>query len=98
IRDFHVTGVQTCALPILFPAKPLAKTNTESFVDVSPSTVIQLNVKSVICDNAYCNTSDSIFASVVINASIVAIFGSIIPEPFARSEERRVGNSVRHGD
>ncbi|MNH39172.1 hypothetical protein D3C79_1003050 [compost metagenome] len=42
-----------------------------------------LNVKFVISDNALCNTSDSIFASVVIKPSIVAIFGSIIPEPFA---------------
>ncbi|MNH43132.1 hypothetical protein D3C79_1049690 [compost metagenome] len=54
-----------------------------SFVDVSPSTVIALNVKLVIVDKAACNTSDSMLASVVIKPSIVAIFGSIIPEPFA---------------
>src|SRR5690606_39829016 len=28
IRDFHVTGVQTCALPILSPASPMPLSRT----------------------------------------------------------------------
>src|SRR5690606_40674397 len=42
IRDFHVTGVQTCALPIFSPASSVFRRETEPFtvrklVSVPPS-------------------------------------------------------------
>ena len=66
-----------------FSAAPFAKTITMSFVLVSLSTVTMLKVTSTISDNAFCKSFCSIEISVVIKQSIVAIFGCIIPEPFA---------------
>ena len=57
--------------------------NTVSLVDVSPSTVILLNDLSTAFFKADCNVFLSTAASVTINASIVAIFGHIIPAPLA---------------
>ena len=54
-----------------------------SFVDVSPSTVIALNVSAQASLTARCRSAGSTAASVVRKPSIVAMFGSIMPEPLA---------------
>ena len=54
-----------------------------SLVDVSPSTVAQLNETSAISRAIAVRMSAGIGASVARNESIVAMFGWIIPEPFA---------------
>jgi len=54
-----------------------------SFVDMSPSTVMVLNVSSTASVSAACNTAGATVASVVMKQSIVAICGWIIPEPLA---------------
>src|SRR5690606_7543876 len=41
IRDFHVTGVQTCALPIFRPLQQVEPGSTESELPPSPSKVQQ---------------------------------------------------------
>ena len=58
----------------------------ESLVDVSPSTVIALNVVVEIFFKIAFKNTDGIFASVNINDSIVAMFGAIIPDPLAIPE------------
>src|SRR6185369_5150175 len=63
--------------------RPVARHTNASFVEVSPSTVIALNDRPaaflVRRDKTFLET----FASVATNASIVAMSGRIIPEPFA---------------
>ena len=51
-----------------------------SFVLVSPSTEIRLNDFSVDDTSAEWSNSEDMDRSVVTNASIVAIFGAIIPD------------------
>ena len=66
-----------------FSALPLAITTTMSFVEVSPSTVIILKVRSTTSFRVFCNSFGSMATSVAINASMVAILGWIIPDPLA---------------
>ena len=66
-----------------FFALPFARSSTVSFVEVSPSTEIILYVSLTSSLNALCSAFFVIAASVVINASIVHIFGWIIPDHFA---------------
>ena len=54
-----------------------------SLVDVSPSTVMALNVSSAASASARCSRSGPTSASVVRNPSMVAMFGSIMPAPLA---------------
>ena len=61
----------------------VATTITVSEVEVSLSTVTLLKVSSAIFDTSDWRVCCSTDASVNINASIVAISGAIIPEPFA---------------
>src|SRR5699024_6524892 len=70
-----------CGVSGALLAQPFAMTITVSFVDVSPSTVTQLNVLFTVSFKACCKYVASMLRSVVINESIVAIFGLIIPEP-----------------
>ena len=69
-----------------FFALPVAKIATISFVEVSPSTVIELNVVVATFLRIAFKNTEGIFASVNINDNIVAILGAIIPEPFAMPE------------
>ena len=68
---------------IATPDAPEASRNTQSFVEHSPSTVMALNVSSATRRSARCSTSGATRASVVRNPSIVAMRGSIMPEPLA---------------
>ena len=65
------------------PALPVATARTVSEVDVSPSTVIELNVRSQIFVTRACNVFWFTEASVKTKASIVAMSGAIIPDPLA---------------
>ncbi len=76
-----------CALP---PARiagasaaPFARTSKVSFVEVSPSTLMALNVCEFTSCSVFCSREGAIAASVATNASIVAIFGWIMPAPLA---------------
>src|SRR5439155_13798218 len=89
IRDGHVTGVQTCALPILRAARiwrgvqtfPLCRGAAGSAVGSSPG---QYPVSS-----AY-----SIRASAAV--SVATGFPAVLPQSASsRSEERRVGKGGR---
>ena len=52
-------------------------------MEVSPSTVMQLNDFSFAADTSACSTGAGIAASVNTNASMVAISGAIMPLPLA---------------
>ena len=65
------------------PAAPLARTMTASLVEVSPSIVTWLKVRSTAGRRSSASACDAIGASVVRKASMVAICGWIMPAPFA---------------
>jgi hypothetical protein len=65
------------------PAAPDASRTHMSFVDVSMSTVTRLKVNSTACRRAVSHAPLVRGASVVMTASIVAIFGAIMPLPLA---------------
>src|SRR3954467_6218870 len=98
------SGSQTCrsaspskeksGSPSVTPLAPFASAKTQSFVEHSPSTVIALNVSSTTVFNARCRMPGSTTASVVTNASMVAMFGSIMPDPFAIPPTRNVPRAL----
>jgi len=54
-----------------------------SLVEVSPSTVMQLNDLSTLSRNSVCNSGAGRRASVNTKDSMVAMSGAIMPEPLA---------------
>ena len=62
---------------------PLARTITVSFVEVAPSTSIELNEGATAAVSARCNVAGSVTASVVRTQSMVAISGANIAAPLA---------------
>ena len=70
-----------CVITAL-PAAPDARRKTESFVDSSPSTTRRLKLFAIASFSARLIIAGVIAASVVMKPSIVAMFGSIMPEPF----------------
>ena len=67
----------------VLPARPLARIVTMSLVEVSPSTLIMLNVVRISPDSAFCSMGALIAASVVRKTSMVAMLGWIMPLPLA---------------
>ena len=65
------------------PAAPLASSTAMSLGEVSPSTVTRLKLRSVATLNVFCRHLFSTAASVVRKASIVPMFGWIMPLPLA---------------
>ena len=59
-----------------------------SLVEVSPSTEIALKLRSAARRRAACRYAGVAAASVITNASIVAMFGWIMPAPFANPTTR----------
>ena len=63
------------------PAAPLASIKNVSLVELSPSTVTWLKLRSATALTIEAIRPASTAASVVMYASIVAMFGWIMPEP-----------------
>src|SRR5690606_41079282 len=91
IRDFHVTGVQTCALPI---SKPI------------PIDAFQLGSNVAACRGPCCSyiccrsarghiERTSMARSALLGNSLVKKYWMALTGLFLRSEERRVGKGVR---
>ena len=76
------------------PESPDASRNTQSFVEHSPSTVMALKLSSTTRLSAPPRTSGDTRASVVRKPSIVAMRGSIMPDPFAMPPTRKVPAAV----
>jgi len=64
------------------PDSPEAMAMTVSLVDSQPSMLSELNETSTAAPNTSPSRSGPTIASVVMKASIVAIFGRIMPAPF----------------
>src|SRR5688572_10180915 len=63
--------------------RPVAISMNESLVEVSPSTLMQLNERSATRSSMSCNTLRGTAASVATKPSMVAMSGRIMPAPFA---------------
>src|SRR5690606_40407912 len=94
IRDFHVTGVQTCALPIL-PAQAAINNNGKINNNKNPTSSLQLislNADDVPLDNGaddFSDIADMLESADQVDDSIDAVADE------SRSEERRVGKECR---
>src|SRR5262249_59787485 len=88
IRDWSVTGVQTCALPI-FPAAALARRSDGSMVAWGDNSNGQCNVPALLPGQTCVGvaTGGRHAAALCSDGSVVA-WGY---NGFGRSEERRVG-------
>src|SRR5690606_40816946 len=90
IRDFHVTGVQTCALPILYSrfsrySNPESEWATEQYAQLAEQhglTLTQLALAFI--------KQQFFVTSTIIGATILDQLKENI-QAFERSEERRVG-------
>src|SRR5690606_41051159 len=91
IRDFHVTGVQTCALPI-----SLAVRRAAGLVDVS--TLGKLDVQGpdapALLDRLYVNRMDGLAVGRARYGVMLREDGMVFDDG-VRSEERRVGKGGR---
>src|SRR5207253_6025831 len=89
IRDGHVTGVQTCALPIYEAFTPVKKFNPDEPLRCSFCHKTQEQVEKLI-------SSPSDYPRAYICNECVGVCQTIL-EDEKRSEERRVGKECRSG-
>src|SRR5690606_41172460 len=95
IRDFHLTGVQTCALPIYPEGTENAHLTEE---EVHDFTAEALNVVEAIHEYGYCPCGQHLD----IAMTLIIDLASKLKDPrargvrFSRSEERRVGKECRY--
>src|SRR5690606_40071725 len=84
IRDFHVTGVQTCALPIFGDVPILGAFFRSSRIDREERELLMIVTPHLV-------------QPLAADAELPALPGSDLPatQPTFRSEERRVGIEVR---
>src|SRR5690606_40191046 len=92
IRDFHVTGVQTCALPIFdgnytLPLPQRQGTLVVSFVGYKTQE-IAIDNRSIVNVTLETDLSD-------LEEVIVIGYGEVKKSNVTRSEERRVGKEWR---
>src|SRR5690606_41033786 len=88
IRDFHVTGVQTCALPICGPCDPGRR--------IHPPSPAYGSAASVAPGRSPANNADAPAGSTTPAPTVAGrtVAGGPAPAP-PRSEERRVGKGRR---
>src|SRR5437016_11029069 len=88
IRDWSVTGVQTCALPISTPRVSLAQWDElVRFADAARHDGL---THTVVCGMGGSSLAPAVLASSFANASL-----SVLDSTDPRSEERRVGKECR---
>src|SRR5690606_39828902 len=88
IRDFHVTGVQTCALPILRPVSAVSAAVSFAGVSAAAALVSMRATSAPISRSSPSAATHSSLPEASAGNSRVALSDS-------RSEERRVGKSVK---
>src|SRR5207302_7603222 len=88
IRDFHVTGVQTCALPIS-RARSCSPSAGEGLWSSAPTAASRGHLSCLA------SASGGVGRNGVETSSRVALSMNPPQQSTARSEERRVGNKSR---
>src|SRR5690606_39565638 len=88
IRDFHVTGVQTCALPISEISDSFDEESIRKFYVLVNKKGIQLNKPEI----HKAEFSDTLFTKLVYELLENQTFSDL---DLFRSEERRVGKECR---
>src|SRR5207302_4858274 len=86
IRDFHVTGVQTCALPIFTVYAAMAPLRSISPLSRPAASTGSGNLalRNGILPQAFCSSKR------------LAVKSPTLPAILTRSEERRVGKECRY--
>src|SRR5690606_39734802 len=96
IRDFHVTGVQTCALPICYYIMSPVMISFLANYQISDMIVNEFDITSYVG-----TIVGVVFGSGILFQLPVVIFFltkvGIVTPTFLRSEERRVGKEWRAG-
>src|SRR5690606_40824862 len=92
IRDFHVTGVQTCALPISTPAT-ISTSTPSSSCRCSASHDTRCSLTYAPCSSS--SSSSSADCQLCLTYSPVHVLQLLIKHTPPRSEERRVGKEGR---
>src|SRR5690606_40735141 len=91
-RDFHVTGVQTCALPILVGDSPFAHVGDDFHVVVGMRRKTAVRRDGVIVPDPQATPVHTLRIVVFGEGKVVlGIQPAVIGGAEARSEERRVG-------
>src|SRR5690606_39917622 len=96
IRDFHVTGVQTCALPILAGAFSGVVLTVQTAYMLASSILTNDAIGAVVVPSLMLELSPLVTGLVMASragASIAAELGTM--KVTERSEERRVGKECR---
>src|SRR5204862_2077496 len=89
IRDLYVTGVQTCALPILVRVVP----GTAAGTIISDTATVTTTTRDTVAGN---NSATVNIAVGVAGQADMRVSNVGVPDPVtARSEERRVGKEGR---
>src|SRR5690606_40366635 len=87
IRDFHVTGVQTCALPIYLAEAHILRRVEDVLSDSLYTKVVKVDLKRIVEDPA----GEENLLLEPRDALVVFSRDQFVP----RSEERRVGKECR---
>src|SRR5690606_39493026 len=89
IRDFHVTGVQTCALPILGEISTFYKGLLEN----------QYAYEKLIIEAYFDNDYEKLLQALILNRTVIDTNKAkeVLKDLFERSEERRVGKECGYG-
>src|SRR5690606_40724067 len=94
IRDFHVTGVQTCALPISHCDGPLFKGKRVAVVGGGNSGVeAAIDLAGVVAHVTLLEFADELKADDILQRKLKSL--SNVDIIMSRSEERRVGEECR---
>src|SRR5690606_40559610 len=91
IRDFHVTGVQTCALPIFINENDIVIAISQSGETADTMAAIQLAKEKGATLLGICN----VVGSSIPRLTDGGAYTHAGPEIGVRSEERRVGKESR---
>src|SRR5690606_40104733 len=88
IRDFHVTGVQTCALPILFDI------TDRGYLPIEDAVAIVRHAELVISSRYH-----AVILALSVGTPFVSVLKDVLGDKqyYYRSEERRVGKECRNG-
>src|SRR5690606_41209745 len=94
IRDFHVTGVQTCALPIYrgtgFETTRVGEMDVDSVCGLEAQPA---HHDDEACEQPQCHEDENAYLD--FDAAVLAHERSLRYQLFYRSEERRVGKECR---